>query len=112
MKTIYIAGPLNADACGYLKNVHNMIRHADIIRSKGWSVFIPALDLLSGIYAGDMNYSDYFENNLEWLKRSDAVFLCPGWSDSKGAQKELAVAQEMGKVVYFSIDEVPEVERC
>lgn len=112
MRTIYIAGPLNSDAVGYLKNVHSMIKHADIIRRKGWSVFIPALDLLCGIYAGDLDYQAYFGNNLEWLKRSDAVFLCPGWSDSKGTQKELAVAQEMGKVVYFMIEDVPEVDHA
>lgn len=108
-RTMYIAGPLNALACDYLKNVHSMIKHADIIRRRGWSVFIPALDLLCGIYAGDLTYADYFENNLEWLKRSDCIFLCPGWSDSKGTQKELAMARDMDKVVYFNIEDVPEV---
>jgi hypothetical protein len=107
MKTLYVAGPLNSDACGYLKNVHSMLKHADAIRRKGWSVFIPALDLLCGIYAGDLDYPDYFENNAEWLRRSDAVFVCPGWEASKGTAREMAIASEMGKPIYFNLEGVP-----
>ena len=70
---IYVAGPLNALACDYLKNVHQMMQCAEALRKKGYSVYVPALDLLMGLTFGNYEYGDYFENSQPWLDASDAM---------------------------------------
>jgi hypothetical protein len=106
MKRIYIAGKLNADAVGYLKNVHAMIRVAQAAKDAGFSVFVPCLDLLMGIVAGDYEYEDYATPNLAWLSVSDAVLLVPGWETSKGTQAEIARAKELGIPVFETLQEL------
>lgn len=106
MKKIYIAGKLNDTAVGYIKNMHRMICAADEIRRLGYSVFIPCLDILSGLVAGDYDYRDYFDNNLPWLESADAMFVCPGWETSHGTKQEILCAERLGIPVYFDIKEL------
>ena len=94
-KRAYIAGKLNDTAVNYLKNVHQMIHAADVLRDKGYSVFVPCLDLLLGIYAGDWEYDDYADNNMAWLEVADEVYVLPNWENSKGTRAEIARAEEL-----------------
>lgn len=103
---IYIAGKLNDNAVNYIKNMHNMIRTANKIRRLGYSVYIPCLDILSGLVEGDMEYADYFENNLPWLEAADVIFVLPGYETSKGTQAEILHAERLGIPVYFDIKEL------
>lgn len=103
---IYIAGPLNSDACGYLKNVHNMIKIANELRKKGHIVFIPCMDLLLGVFDGNLTYKDYFEQNSAWIECCDALFFI---ESSPGADKELDIARELGINIFYSLDEVEDV---
>ena len=91
-KRIYIAGPLNASAVKYIANFHKMCAIAELIRGKGFSVYVPCLDFLMGFLSGEYKYEDYFENSQPWLLASDAVFLCPGWRESDGCKKEFLLA--------------------
>jgi hypothetical protein len=106
MKKVYIAGKLNDNAVNYIKNMHAMITIADKIRRLGYSVFIPCLDILSGLVAGNFEYQDYFQNNLPWLEAADAVFVCPGYETSKGTLEEIKHAERLGKPVYFKYTEL------
>lgn len=102
MKRIYIAGPLNAGAVEYLRNVSRMIQVGISVRRVGYAVFVPALDLLMGIVDGAFSYNDYAENNLAWLEVSDAVLVLPGYEESKGTLAEIKRASELGIPVIFS----------
>ena len=93
MKKVYIAGKLNAGACDYIKNVHAMILAGDQIRRMGHSVFLPCLDLLSGLVMGNMEYEDYFENNIPWLKVADFLYVMPCSENSSGTQAEIKIAK-------------------
>jgi hypothetical protein len=110
MKRVYVAGKLNADAPNYIKNCHTMIRHADKIRRLGFSVYIPCLDFLSGLVAGDYDYCDYFLNNLSWLKCADFMFVCPDSEASEGTQKEIEYAKTHGVMVVYSLHELLRTE--
>lgn len=102
-KCVYVAGKLNSDAVGYLKNVHVMIKAADLIRRAGCAVYIPCLDLLSGLVVGDYEYPDYADNNIVWLARADVVYVLPDSEASKGTQAEIKRAIELGIPVIYDI---------
>lgn len=92
MKRIYIAGKLNDMAVDYLLNVHKMMVTAEEVRKAGYSIYVPAIDLIMGIAFGYTKYEDYFNNSQPWLEVSDAIFLTPGWETSKGTEKEIQLA--------------------
>jgi len=112
-KGIYIAGRLSknrdgsvADAVDYLLNVSKMMDTAQEIKEAGYSVLVPAIDLLMGIKFGYKTYDDYFNNNLLWVGRSDAVFLVPGWEASPGTFREVTHAIENDIPVFDRKDEM------
>lgn len=67
-----------------------MMVYAEKVRRMGYSVYIPCIDLQMGLTFGHYEYDDYFNNSQPWLDASDAIFLTPGWDDSKGTQREIA----------------------
>jgi len=104
MKKVYVAGKLNGMACDYNKHMHRMIIWSEKVRRLGYAVFVPGLDLLVGVVMGDLDYPDYFDNSQPWLAASDAVFVTPGWEDSKGTEREIEYAKSLGIPVYFDLD--------
>ena len=88
----YIAGKLNADAVGYIQNMHKMIRVARELRKLGIAVYVPCNDFLEGLVDGDFTYLDYFNNSQPWLEVSDFIFVVPGWETSDGTKKEIGRA--------------------
>ena len=105
MKKIYVAGALNSDAVGYIRNLHSMISYSNKLRRKGYSVFVPGLDILMGLLDGNFDYQDYFENSQPWLVVSDIMFVCPGWESSKGTMKEIELAKKSSiPIVYNDTD--------
>ena len=104
MKRIYIAGKLNDDACGYIKNLHRMIQTAREVRQAGFAVYVPGNDFLEGLVAGDFDYPEYFNNSQPWLAASDAVFLTPGWEESAGTKREIEYANSLGIPVFEDLE--------
>ncbi len=103
---IYIAGALNTDSIDYIKNLHRMIKYAEEVRKKGFSVFAPGLDFLIGLQCGNLEYDDYFNNSQPWLEVSDAMFVVPGWEKSKGTKREIQRAKEKNIPVYYCLEEL------
>lgn len=103
---IYIAGKLNAMAVDYLHNVHLMMTEAEKVRLAGFSVYVPAIDLLMGIKFGYTKYEDYFDNSQPWLTVSEAVFLVPNWEDSEGTKREIIRAQAYGIPIFTDLDKM------
>jgi len=105
-KLIYIAGSLNSDAIGYIKNMHRMIKYAKEVRNAGYAVYVPALDFLEGLVDGNFDYPDYFDNSQPILARCDAVALTPGWETSKGTKREIEFAESLGIPVFDDINQL------
>ena len=103
---VYVAGKLNDDAVGYIKNCHRMIKTAKKLRNWGFAVYVPCIDFLEGIVDGDFNYTDYFDNSQPWLLSSHAVFLTPGWETSIGTAKEIELAKVNNIPVFNNIEEI------
>jgi len=108
---VYVAGKLNDMAVEYLYNVHKLMETAEMVRNHGFSVFVPAIDLLMGIKFGYKEYTDYFDNGQPWLMASDAVFLTPGWQTSEGTKKEVELAGELGIPVFDDIEDLIEANK-
>jgi hypothetical protein len=100
----YVAGALNSDACGYIQNMHRMVKVAREIRKLGVSVYVPCNDFLEGLVDGNFTYADYFENSQPWLEVSDFIFVCPGYEKSKGTAGEIDRAQEFNLPIFYTID--------
>lgn len=109
MKKIYIAGKLNDMAVSYLFNVYKMMTVAEEVRKAGYSVYVPAIDLLMGIKFGYEDYHDYFDNSQPWLEAADAVFLVPGWETSEGTKREMALAKSKNIPIF---DNIEDMNRC
>jgi UV DNA damage repair endonuclease len=80
-----------------------MLAVSNMIRKRGFSVFVPALDVLIGFLDGKMDYEDYFENNIEWLKVADYMLVLPGWEQSSGTQKEMEIAESHNIPIFFDL---------
>ena len=93
---VYVAGALNSDAVGYIKNMHRMIKTAKLLRDNGYSVYVPCNDFLEGLVDGNFSYNEFFDNSQPWLGVSDAVFLTPGWENSEGTKREIENAKKLG----------------
>jgi hypothetical protein len=104
MLRVYVAGALNADAVGYIKNIHRMNNSCNTLRNLGYAIYNPSLDFLERLQFGDYEYIDYFKNNEAWLEVSDAIFLVPGWENSSGTKKEIERAKELNIPVFDDIE--------
>jgi len=107
MKRIYIAGALNSDACGYIQNLHLMSLYAEKVRRIGCAVYNPGTDFIQGVISGDLEYTDYVDNTLEFLKVCDALAVVPdNYNNSLGVRNEILMARECGIPVLYSFKEV------
>ena len=102
----YVAGKLNADAVGYIQNMHRMIKTAKQLRNLGAAVYVPCNDFLEGLVDGDFSYKDYFENSQPWLLVSDLMYVCPGWETSEGTKKEIQFAKDNGIAIFYEFEKL------
>lgn len=47
----------------------------------------------------DRPYSYYMGKDIEALLECDAIYMCPGWEESKGCMAEHAIAKIYGKEI-------------
>jgi len=106
MRKVYVAGKLNDDAVGYIKNVHRMIKTARKVRMAGYAVYVPCNDFLEGLVDGGFEYNEYFDNSQPWLKSADAVFLTPGWEFSTGTRREMDLALSFNIPVFDDLEKM------
>lgn len=106
---IYVAAPLSGTeyerACNVTRAVDAGIRLIQL----GHSPFVPHLshwlDLRQAELEAGLEYEDYMRVDLEWLQASDALLFL---GHSPGADRELAKARQLKKVIYDTIEEVPD----
>ncbi len=111
--SIYIAGPMT----GYPEfNFPAFFEVAEAFEDGGWNVYNPAqhdLDVhgtLDGVNAAFEKDKDrMLRDCLNWdlgviTDKCDAIYMLPGWENSKGARAEHATAVALGlQILYESV---------
>ena len=105
---IYIAAPYSADTEEEReKNTEAVINAALALFKKGHFPYIPHLTHWVDKRAKETNvvmeWKDYIKWHRPWLETCDAFLYL---NSSKGADLELRVAKKLGKLIFYSIDDI------
>jgi hypothetical protein len=97
---IYVAGPFRAKtAWGIEQNVRSAETQAHrLVMEFGVMPLIPHAN--TRYFHGIGSDHFWLEGTLELMRRCDAVYLCPGWEDSRGSVAEKDEAQRLGIPVF------------
>lgn len=98
---VYIASPYTLGDVAV--NVKRQIDVADELMNNGFTPFVPLLSHFQHM-VHPRPYNDWLINGMEWVKSCDCVLRLDG--KSPGADKEVALANEIGIPVYHSIAEL------
>jgi hypothetical protein len=106
---VYVAGPYSANnVMDVLHNIREGIDACARLLLLGFAPYCPWLDhhyVLS--QAGPaLKVADLQEASMQWLGASQALFLLPGWEQSKGTRSEWAEALDRGIPAFSSLDDL------
>jgi hypothetical protein len=94
---IYIAGPMTGIPD------HNFPLFNEVaakLRAADWEVINPAEH---GVVEGAV-WADYLRYDIKKLMDCGAIYLLPGWEQSKGASLEVMIARRLGFKFYYHMD--------
>lgn len=102
---IYVAGPISRGDLAH--NIQQAREAGDRLLKAGFAPFVPHLSVFwSGntpeVLPAGTTAEDWYAVDLPWVAASDAVLRLPG--ESVGADKEVALAIELGIPVYYNLD--------
>lgn len=98
---VYIASPYTLGDVA--QNVRVQMDTADELLNSGFVPFVPLLTHFMHM-VHPRNYDSWLTYDMEWLKACDYVLRLPG--ESPGADAEVALAEELGIPVVYSIGEL------
>lgn len=94
-KKIYISLPITGEDIDKVKERAKRVK--DRLTKYGMEVITP-FDVCD---EKDKSYSYYMGKDIEALIDCDAIYMCNGWSKSKGCQAELHIAVVYEKDIEF-----------
>jgi len=110
MKRIYVAGAYSANnVLAVLDNIRNGMRAGLEVLLLGYSPFVPWFDFHFQLMLREnekLTVDDYYKYSMAWLEVSDAVYVLPGYEESKGTAAEIARAHELSIPVYYDIEDL------
>lgn len=93
---IYIAGPMT----DLPNNNYPAFHEAAVrLRNRAWHVENPAESPTPHVDAA-CNWTAYMRMGVSQLMTCHAIYLLPGWQQSKGASVEYFIAQRLGLAIY------------
>lgn len=93
---IYVAGPMTGLPDNNYPAFHDA---AARLRKRCWHVENPAENPAPHVDAA-CSWTAYMRMGVSQLMTCHAIYLLPGWQQSKGASLEYLVAQQLGLVIY------------
>jgi hypothetical protein len=100
---VYLAGPMSVYVDHNFPAFNNA---AKVLRERGFEVINPA-ELVED---PTKPWEYYMRRDIPLLCTCDAIALLPGWSDSRGAQLEAKIAQELGMAEIMVRDYVAAID--
>lgn len=98
---VYIASPYTKGDCAV--NVKVQLDMYDELMTKGYAPFAPLYSHFQHM-SNPRPYKDWIEIDLIWVEVCDCVLRLPG--ESSGADGEVAHAQKLGKLIFYSLKEL------
>ena len=105
MRYVFISAPFSSNP-GH--NLNLVVKVADELRKAGLVPFVPHLYMLYDSISPD-TYEAWMDMCLAELELRDVVLRLPG--HSPGADREVALAEELGMPVYYSLDDLLKAKR-
>jgi hypothetical protein len=104
MKYVYVAGPYTAPTPeGVVENVERAVAHATHLLRAGLYPYVPHL---SHYWEAQHphHYEVWMTLDFGWVARCDALLRLDG--ESRGADREVDLARQLGLPVFHSVEEV------
>ena len=114
INSIYIAGPFSAkSAHKVMCNVNKALDIGIALYRKGYFPYIPhyltfQINERMDEIGIDLDYDDCMSLNMFWLNQSDALYFI---GPSPGANLELEFATKKGIPIFYSLSEVPNLNK-
>jgi hypothetical protein len=101
MKLVYLAGKITDKRGNWYVLQHTMEAAQVAVRlwSMGLSVVTPHLNTFN--MGGAVSYEQFLQGDFEIIRRSDALVVIPNWVTSDGTKREMRVAYDAGKPVFY-----------
>ncbi len=102
MRVIYVAGPYRANCENDLfENIMRARKKARELWHEGWVVICPHTN---SMFMGDKeDFHMFLDGCLELVRRSDAIYMLKGWSNSEGSKQELLLACNLHKEIIYEL---------
>jgi hypothetical protein len=96
---VYVAGPIQGNS-GLLQSLANL-EHGQKVTAQLFQLgFSPFPVFCDATFIQKVRpvppIQDVYNYSLEWLKRSDAMYVLPGWEHSTGCKAEMREAEKAG----------------
>lgn len=101
-KKIYIAGPYSSNP---VLNTREAIDMWNWLWNNGFAPFCPHLTMFIDMIH-NRPYEEWLDYDNQWVPVCDALLRIPG--PSSGADKEVELAESLGKPVFFNVEELME----
>jgi len=101
MIKVYIASPYTIGDPAV--NVRFQIEIGNNLINMGYAPFIPLLSHFQHLIF-PRHYEDWLKLDMEWISICDCLLRLGG--ESKGADREVTRAHELGKQVFYSVEEM------
>lgn len=108
MSIVYVAGKYTGDSYEEIDtNILKAQKFAVDIWNAGHMAFTPHLNTRHfERLCPNIDQNKYLELDLIILKVCNAVFMVPGWENSRGANIEHEEAKKLGIPIYYNVEDI------
>lgn len=107
-KSIFISGALGFGSKEFLNNCHLMLKYAGEVRKVTPYLYVPINDLNITLTSGSLTHENYYDIDLYWLDKCDAIALVPNPNNEKsvGVANEIIEATKLNKPILRTLNEI------